>query len=236
MDIPVWEQREVSRSGELDSDRNTTLSSDILAGDAAESPLGASADDSWLALQAEVSACTLCPLHSARTNTVFGVGGRPAKIMFIGEAPGEREDQRGEPFVGPAGQLLNAMLHAIGLARDDVFIANILKCRPPRNRDPSTHETATCTPYLTRQIALLKPQLLVALGRVAAQHLLHTSTPIGRLRGQVHAYGALELPLLVTYHPAYLLRSPAEKRHAWKDLKMMREWLRASSLTHANGG
>ena len=127
------------------------------------------------------------------------------------------------------------MLRAIGLERDDVFIANILKCRPPRNRDPSAGETATCTPYLTQQIELLRPQLLIALGRVAAQYLLQSTTPIGRLRGRVHAYGETRLPLLVTYHPAYLLRSPAEKRRAWEDLKLMREWLRSGATTVAHG-
>lgn len=235
MQIPVWQQRQ---SGELAD----TVSADV----AAEQPVAddvtpqpsepqRSERERWNALQEAVRICTLCELHRTRNNTVFGVGGRPAKLMFIGEAPGEREDQMGEPFVGAAGQLLNAMLRAIGLERDDVFIANILKCRPPRNRDPSAEETATCTPYLTQQIELLRPQLLIALGRVAAQYLLQSTTPIGRLRGRVHAYGEAGLPLLVTYHPAYLLRSPAEKRRAWEDLKLMREWLRSGANTVAHG-
>jgi DNA polymerase len=178
--------------------------------------------DSWDAVAAEVAACTRCELHRCRTNTVFGVGDHHARWLVVGEAPGADEDRQGEPFVGRAGQLLNSMLLAIGLAREQVFIANVLKCRPPNNRDPKPEEVAQCLPYLERQIALLKPSIMLAVGRIAAQNLLATDTPIGRLRGQVHAFGAGRIPLVVTYHPAYLLRSPTEKRKAWEDLKFAR--------------
>jgi DNA polymerase len=149
---------------------------------------------------------------------VFGVGNRQAQWMVIGEAPGADEDAQGEPFVGRAGQLLNSMLKACGLAREQVFIANILKCRPPNNRDPTPTEASCCTPYLYRQIELVDPKLILCVGRIAAQNLLSTDTPIGKLRGRVHRLGAAQRPVVVTYHPAYLLRSPGEKRRAWDDL------------------
>ena len=194
------------------------------------------------ALAKEVAACQQCPLHASRKQTVFGVGPASARLMFIGEAPGEREDQQGEPFVGPAGQLLNAMLRAIGLNREDVYIANILKCRPPGNRDPDPAETRTCTPFLLRQLDLVQPHLVVALGRVAAQYLLGTTAPLGRLRGRVHEYvrgdeHALHapMPFVATYHPAYLLRSPGEKRRSWEDLKLIREVLRGAPAAIAGG-
>jgi DNA polymerase len=174
----------------------------------------------WATLEAQVVGCTKCPLHAGRTRTVFGVGDRRAEWMVIGEAPGAEEDAQGEPFVGRAGQLLNSMLRAVGLAREQVFIANILKCRPPNNRDPEATEVACCLPYLTRQIALVQPRLLLAVGRIAAHNLLATDTSIGKLRGQIHRFGAT--PLVVTYHPAYLLRSPGEKRKTWDDLKLAR--------------
>lgn len=177
------------------------------------------------ALRRRVSACTLCDLHRTRTQTVFGVGNPNADWLVIGEAPGAEEDARGEPFVGRAGQLLNSMLKAIGLAREQVFIANILKCRPPNNRDPKPEEAQSCRPYLERQIALIRPKLILAVGRIAAQNLLATDTPIGKLRGRVHTFGTARTPLVVTYHPAYLLRSPGEKRKAWTDLKLAVEVL-----------
>ncbi len=173
----------------------------------------------WQALRSKVAACTLCTLHTTRTQTVFGVGNPNAEWLVIGEAPGAEEDARGEPFVGRAGGLLNSMLKAIGLEREQVFIANILKCRPPGNRDPKPEEAAHCRPYLERQIALIRPKIILAVGRIAAQNLLATETPIGKLRGRVHRFGAARTPLVVTYHPAYLLRSPGEKRKAWDDLK-----------------
>jgi len=179
----------------------------------------------WEALRTMVAACTRCPLGGTRTQTVFGVGNRAARWMFIGEAPGADEDRQGEPFVGRAGQLLNAMLRAIGLAREDVYIANVLKCRPPGNRDPRPDEAAQCRGYLERQIELVAPAIVVAVGRIAAQNLLATDQALARLRGQVHALGPRGWPLVVTYHPAYLLRSPGEKRKAWQDLRFAREVL-----------
>jgi DNA polymerase len=150
------------------------------------------------------------------------VGNHAAELLVVGEAPGAEEDRAGEPFVGRAGQLLNSMLRAMGYPRDTVFIANVLKCRPPGNRDPSPSEVAACLPYLQRQVALLRPRVILALGRIAAQNLLATDTPIAQLRGRLHRFGAGATPLVVTYHPAYLLRSPVEKRKAWSDLKFAR--------------
>lgn len=175
----------------------------------------------WDVLQQQVAACTRCELHCTRTQTVFGVGPRSAEWLVIGEAPGAEEDRRGEPFVGRAGQLLDNMLAAIGLDRTrTAYIANILKCRPPDNRDPRPDEVAQCEPYLQQQIALLRPRLILAVGRIAAQNLLKTDTPLARLRGRVHRYGPQQTPLIVTYHPAYLLRSPGDKRKAWEDLQL----------------
>ncbi len=174
----------------------------------------------WDVLAAQVRACQACRLHQTRTQTVFGVGNRQARWMVIGEAPGADEDAQGEPFVGRAGQLLNAMLRGIGLQREQVYIANVLKCRPPQNRDPLEDETVQCLPYLRQQILGVQPRLLLAVGRVAAQALLATATPIGQLRGSVHEYAGV--PLVVTYHPAYLLRSPTQKRKAWEDLLLAR--------------
>lgn len=170
----------------------------------------------WEPLAAQVAACTACGLHASRKKTVFGVGNRQADWLIVGEAPGAEEDRQGEPFVGRAGQLLNNMLRAVGLAREQVYIANILKCRPPNNRDPQAGEVSCCLPYLRRQIVLLQPKLILAVGRIAAQNLLACETPIGKLRGSVYQYEGV--PLIVTYHPAYLLRSPQEKRKAWQDL------------------
>ena len=170
----------------------------------------------WQALRACVAECQRCELHSTRTQTVFGVGNLAADWLVIGEAPGAEEDRRGEPFVGRAGQLLDAMLAAVGRSRESVFIANVLKCRPPNNRDPRAEEADACRPYLARQIELLAPKLILAVGRIAAQQLLEVNTPIGKLRGRVHE--AMGVPLVVTYHPAYLLRSPADKARAWEDL------------------
>jgi uracil-DNA glycosylase len=171
-------------------------------------------------LEHQVSGCTRCPLHATRTRTVFGVGNPQAQWMFIGEAPGADEDAQGEPFVGRAGQLLNAMLFAVGLKRDEVYIANVLKCRPPGNRDPQPPEVEQCEPYLIRQIELIRPRLIVALGRHAAHSLLKSELPLARLRGQRLSYHGT--PLVVTYHPAYLLRTPSDKRKAWDDLCLAR--------------
>jgi DNA polymerase len=179
--------------------------------------------DDWNELRARVAACTRCTLCNTRTQTVFGVGNQAAEWLIVGEAPGAEEDRRGEPFVGRAGQLLNSMLRAIGLAREQVYIANVLKCRPPGNRDPSAAEAAECLPYLEQQISLLKPKVMLAVGRIAAQNLLRTEVTLGRLRQQVHRFGDSGVPLVVTYHPAYLLRTPGDKRKAWEDLKFARE-------------
>ncbi|MBV6418590.1 MAG: Type-4 uracil-DNA glycosylase [Steroidobacteraceae bacterium] len=179
-------------------------------------------DASWEALRSEVAVCVKCRLCETRTQTVFGVGDPHARWLIVGEAPGAEEDRRGEPFVGRAGQLLDSMLRALGLARDTVFIANILKCRPPGNRDPKPEEIAACLPYLMRQIASIAPDIILAVGRISAQTLLGTDVPVARLRGRVHQFGPSGTPLVVTYHPAYLLRSPGEKRKAWEDLKLAR--------------
>ncbi|MBI3575258.1 MAG: uracil-DNA glycosylase [Gammaproteobacteria bacterium] len=210
MDIPLWERRTPC------------------AVDAAAVPAAASADmgADWQALQGAVRACTKCGLHKTRTQTVFGVGSPAASWMFIGEAPGADEDRQGEPFVGRAGQLLNAMLFAMGLKREEVYIANVLKCRPPGNRDPQPEEVAQCEPHLIRQIELIKPRLIVALGRHAAHSLLKTEVPLARLRGQRLSYHGI--PLIVTYHPAYLLRSPGEKRKAWEDLVLAKSVMAAA--------
>ena len=173
----------------------------------------------WPVLETQASGCTRCALHEGRTQTVFGVGNRNADWMIIGEAPGADEDKQGEPFVGRAGKLLNEMLFAAGYQRADVYIANILKCRPPANRDPSAEEVDCCRPYLQQQIALIQPKLILAVGRIAAHNMLHTTMQVGRLRGTVHSYGEQAIPLIVTYHPAYLLRSPLEKRKVWEDLR-----------------
>ena len=179
----------------------------------------------WAQLRERVAACTRCGLSATRTQTVFGVGNLQAQWLIVGEAPGADEDRAGEPFVGRAGQLLNAMLRAIGLPRDEVYIANTLKCRPPHNRDPQPNETGECFPFLERQIELLKPKIMLVVGRIAAHNLLRTDVSLSRLRQQVHRFGASRVPLVVTYHPAYLLRTPSDKRKAWEDLKFAREVL-----------
>ena len=177
-------------------------------------------------MRGPVLACTKCPhLVKSRTQVVFGVGNPDAELMFVGEAPGEDEDKQGEPFVGASGQLLDSMLRAVGLSRhanpeDDparqVFIANVLKCRPPVNRNPRPEEVVQCAPFLKRQVALVQPRLILAMGRFAVQALLDTDTAIGKLRGQVHRYEGV--PVVVTYHPAYLLRNLPDKAKAWADL------------------
>jgi DNA polymerase len=185
----------------------------------------------WDALSERVAACESCRLCEKRTNTVFGVGDRNADWMLIGEAPGENEDRQGEPFVGQAGKLLDNMLSSLALARDtNVYIANVIKCRPPGNRNPEPDEVARCEPYLQRQVALVKPKLIIALGRFAAQSLLKTDASISSLRGRVHAYEGV--PVIVTYHPAYLLRSLPDKAKAWTDLCLARDtWLKAAGAS-----
>ncbi|CAM2189468.1 uracil-DNA glycosylase [Paraburkholderia sacchari] len=181
----------------------------------------------WDALAERVASCTRCRLCEKRTNTVFGVGDRTAEWMLIGEAPGENEDRLGEPFVGQAGKLLDNMLKALSLARgENVYIANVIKCRPPGNRNPEPDEVARCEPYLQRQVALVKPKIIVALGRFAAQSLLRTDGSIASLRGRVHQYEGV--PVIVSYHPAYLLRSLHDKSKAWADLCLARDTWRAA--------
>ncbi len=179
----------------------------------------------WIQLREAVAACTACSLCKTRTQTVFGVGNRSAPWMIVGEAPGAEEDARGEPFVGQAGRLLDNMLASVGRSRREdapqaVFIANVLKCRPPSNRNPSPEEISACEPFLLRQIELLKPQLVLVMGRFAAQTVLRTDAPISALRGRVHRLqvAGREVPAIVTYHPAYLLRNLADKAKAWADL------------------
>lgn len=188
----------------------------------------------WDGLRAAVAVCTRCKLCHTRTHTVFGTGPQTAPLMVIGEGPGADEDASGEAFVGRAGKLLDEMLKAIGCSRDDnTFITNVIKCRPPGNRDPEADEVAACRPYLEQQIRLLKPKLIVGLGRVAAQRLLDTKLPMSKLRGELHHYPlesadepeAAAVPVLLTYHPAYLLRSPREKAKSWADLKQISRFL-----------
>jgi uracil-DNA glycosylase family 4 len=189
----------------------------------------------WPALRAAVAGCTACKLCGGRTNTVFGVGHERAHWMIVGEAPGEQEDRQGEPFVGKSGQLLDNMLRAVGLTRGDapasqqVYIANTVKCRPPGNRNPEPAELAQCEPFLIRQIALVQPRVILAMGRFAVQSLLRSDEPIGRLRGRVHQYQGV--PLIVTYHPAYLLRNPEDKAKSWDDLCLAREVLAKGAAT-----
>lgn len=174
----------------------------------------------WQQLEQAVSCCSKCELHTSRTQAVFGVGDHDADLLIIGEAPGRDEDLQGEPFVGRAGQLLNAMLAAIGYQREQVYIANILKCRPPNNRDPRLEESEACNPWLQQQIELIRPGVILALGRIAAHNLLNTDQSLGALRARQHSYAGI--PLIVTYHPAYLLRKPIDKRKSWQDLKRVK--------------
>ena len=219
MGIEVW----VSRASAA---QEQAPAPDVIAENAQPEPV-----DSWDALQAEVAPCTKCELCKSRTQTVFGSGNKNADWMIIGEGPGQNEDQQGLPFVGKAGLLLTEMLRTIGLDREEVFIANIVKCRPPANRDPKPIEIETCKPYLLRQIALLKPKIIVVLGRVAAQALLNTDEPIGKLRGKIHALN--DTPVVVVYHPAYLLRSMLDKRKAWEDLKLALQTYKTLKVSHA---
>lgn len=186
----------------------------------AEAVRNASLDE----MREQVVACEACGLCKGRRNAVFGHGGQPTRWLVVGEAPGEQEDRQGQPFVGRSGQLLDAMLSAVSMSRErDVFITNVIKCRPPGNRNPKPEEIAACSPYLMRQIALLKPQRILVLGRFAAQTLLGTDATIGSLRGRIHQLkteDGQQIPVVVSYHPAYLLRSPAEKARAWQDLKL----------------
>ena len=202
---PVWRLREKNSTEKKETRDNAEIH-----------PQG------WIELKQAVPACTACSLHKGRAQTVFGVGDENADWLLVGEAPGAEEDRLGEPFVGQAGRLLDNMLAAIELRRgDNVYIANVLKCRPPGNRNPEPDEVAKCTPFLLRQIALIRPKLIVAMGRFAAQTLLNTDATIASLRGRLHNYAGV--PLVVTYHPAYLLRNLPDKSKAWADLVFARK-------------
>ena len=212
--IVVWQERNFGNLGNLDrpqiSPKDSINRKELL---------NKNHNQHLLDLQEQVKTCKECALHQSRTQTVFGVGNTQSDWFIIGEAPGSEEDVKGEPFVGRAGQLLNSMLLAMGLPRNEIFIANILKCRPPNNRDPKTDEVDACRKYLKRQLELIKPKIILALGRIAAQNLLKSDIPIGKMRGNSYLYPNSNLPVVVTYHPAYLLRSPREKRKVWGDLK-----------------
>jgi uracil-DNA glycosylase len=211
MGIDVWMPR-AKKHGE------PSISDDIEAFvENAEPEVVYSVQEKWNILQAEVADCTKCALCRTRTYTVFGTGNKNADWMIIGEAPGQNEDLQGNPFVGNAGSLLTEMLRAIGLAREDVFITNILKCRPPGNRDPKPDEVESCNDYLQRQQKLIQPKIILAVGRIAAQTLLKTDEPLAKLRSKKHTFN--DMPVVVVYHPAYLLRSLSEKRKAWLDLQ-----------------
>ncbi|MGR8981486.1 MAG: uracil-DNA glycosylase [Gammaproteobacteria bacterium] len=191
-----------------------------------------SIEEKWELLQAEVAQCRKCGgLCETRTQTVFGSGNKNADWMLIGEAPGQQEDLQGQPFVGAAGQLLTEMLRAIGLSRDEVYITNILKCRPPGNRDPKPDEAAICRDYLNRQIELIQPKIIMAIGRIAAQSLLATDEPLSKLRGKVHSFN--QTPVVVVYHPAYLLRNLTDKKKAWQDLQLAMQTYRKITGNYA---
>jgi DNA polymerase len=218
---PVWRAR-------VDPVTNKT---DATAGEAAATavePVAFFATETLAAIKADIGDdCRRCKLHTlGRKQIVFGVGNPHADLMFVGEAPGADEDQQGIPFVGRAGQLLTKIIEAIGLTRDDVYIANVIKCRPPQNRNPEPDEVETCEPFLFRQIDVIKPKVIIALGKFGAQTLLRTDAPISRLRGQVHDFRGAKL--IPTFHPAYLLRNPSSKREVWEDMKMARGLLQAS--------
>lgn len=216
----AWQALDI---GPLWAPRVPPVPTPVLAGDATGTLVHPASTATDLdALDGLVRTCQRCDLCRSRTNTVFGVGDRQADWMVIGEAPGAEEDRLGEPFVGRAGQLLDAMLFAVGRSRrKGVFIANVLKCRPPDNRNPQPGEAANCLPYLRRQIELIAPKLILVVGKVAAHGLLETDASLASLRGRVHRYqtGPADIPVVVTYHPAYLLRTPLDKARAWEDLR-----------------
>lgn len=225
MGIQPWQSRDGAEEEDAPIAGSETIQPEIVS--ETRSPAINSTTDvtsmDWGQLQQAVAGCQLCELHSSRSNTVFGVGNQNADLLLIGEAPGADEDLKGEPFVGRAGQLLDAMLKAINLDRQQVYISNVLKCRPPDNRNPHVSEILCCDPYLQRQIALIQPKLILALGRVAAHHLLVSQEALGKLREKQHNYNGI--PLLVSYHPAYLLRKPVDKRKSWQDLLKVNQLL-----------
>jgi len=201
----------------------TVNARDASAGEAAPDALAVAAARTLAGIERESLGCTLCTLCEERNKVVFGVGDPNARLMFIGEGPGRDEDLQGEPFVGAAGQLLNRILAAMGLRREEVYIANTVKCRPPRNRNPEPAELAACRPYLLEQVRLVDPELIVVLGRVAMQAVLETDAPLGRMRGRFHDWDGV--PVACTYHPAYLLRRPEDKGKTWDDMRAVMERL-----------
>ncbi|MEW8050252.1 MAG: uracil-DNA glycosylase [Candidatus Thiodiazotropha sp.] len=239
MGLTLWQRRIATARGE---DESREIAEDARAVDsetgvAQPAPIDettpvpeatTSAEADWQGLRQSVKSCNACGLRAGCTQTVFGVGNPQAELLVIGEAPGADEDRQGEPFVGRAGQLLNGMLLAMGYEREAVFIANIVKCRPPNNRDPKPEEALSCEPYLLRQIELIEPKVILAVGRISAQNLLKTDIAVGKLRGRIHSFGNEGIPLVVTYHPAYLLRSPEQKGKAWQDLQLALSVLRGN--------
>jgi uracil-DNA glycosylase len=224
---PAWRTREKngtgSRFGTVNVEKSNETTPTMLVMAAAKT----TPDPFLAALRADIGECTRCKLHTlGRSHIVFGVGHPHADLMFVGEAPGRDEDLQGIPFVGRAGQLLTKIIEAIGLTRDEVYIANVIKCRPPENRNPEPDEVETCEPFLFQQIDLIKPKVIVALGKFAAQTLLRTLDPISRLRGRVYDYRGAKL--IPTFHPAYLLRNPSSKREVWEDMKLVRTLLKVS--------
>ncbi len=205
MGIDVWQLRSNAEAAEPVSNDQPASSNDMNA-------------DTWAALQNKVQDCQLCSLSKSRTQTVFGSGNTQADLLLIGEAPGAEEDRQGQPFVGKAGKLLDAMMFAIGLQRDQVYICNVLKCRPPNNRNPQPAEVDSCSSFLQSQLELIKPKVILALGRFAAHSLLHTDIPIYKMRENSNLLPGSEIPVVVTYHPASLLRSPEQKAQSWQDL------------------
>lgn len=205
MGVDVWQLRSNAEAAEHVSNDQPASSNELNM-------------DTWVALQNKVQDCQLCSLSKSRTQTVFGSGNTQANLLLIGEAPGAEEDRQGQPFVGKAGKLLDAMMFAIGLHRDQVYICNVLKCRPPNNRNPLPDEVESCASYLQTQLELIKPKVILALGRFAAHSLLQTDIPIYKLRENTNLLPGSEIPVVVTYHPASLLRNPEQKAHSWQDL------------------
>ncbi len=226
MGVEVWKLRD--RQGEIDLDQAELVRSSETETTPEKVQVPDIENMDVQELQAAVAACQRCQLSKTRTNTVFGAGALDADLFFIGEGPGREEDLQGLPFVGRAGKLLTAMIAAVGFERDQVYIANVVKCRPPNNRDPLTDEASACSRYLRRQIEIIKPKVIVALGRVSAQLLLDTEVSLGALRGRPQKYRDTGIDVVVTYHPAYLLRKPTEKRKSWDDLWRVRLMLNRS--------
>ncbi len=224
MGIDVWSLRDkIGVSG-------MSLSNEALAEDAAVQSLevNSESDNDWLSLQKSIQSCQACKLSKSRTQTVFGMGNSHAELLLIGEAPGAEEDRQGLPFVGKAGKLLDAMLYAISLNREQVFICNVLKCRPPNNRDPQPDEVEACASFLTAQIESIKPRVILALGRFAAHRLLETDLPVYKMRENTNVLPGTDIPVVVTYHPASLLRNPEQKAQSWFDLCKVNALLESS--------